>query len=85
MRALFGDLLPDEVLARVDKAHFTPVAFGEATRAFASRWHGDGIDPALVDPAVLGRQWTGRSGAPHAGTALLLQQAWIRTGAGTDA
>jgi asparagine synthase (glutamine-hydrolysing) len=75
MRALFRDLLPDEVLGRVDKAHFTPVAFGGSTRAFASRWDGDGVDPDLVDPAELRRQWQG--GAPHAATALLLHQAWL--------
>jgi asparagine synthase (glutamine-hydrolysing) len=79
MRALFGDLLPDEVLGRVDKAHFTPVAFGASTRAFGAGWQGDGVDPELVDPAVLRRQWTGTSeGPPHAGTALLLHQAWLR-------
>ncbi len=79
MRALFDDLLPDPVLARTTKAHFTTASFDSATRSFASNWNGLGLNAELVDPAALRAQWAQPDGpTPHAGTALLLQQAWLQ-------
>ena len=40
MRALFGDLLPDDVIARRSKATFSGPFFGPDTQAFARRWDG---------------------------------------------
>lgn len=74
MRRLFGDVLPDALLARADKVHFDPVVFSAATRAFAQEWSGRGVDGALVDPEAL-RAALG--GDPVVGTAALaLQAAW---------
>jgi asparagine synthase (glutamine-hydrolysing) len=75
LRALVPDLLPDAVLARTSKAVFTRCYMGFHTRAFAERWTGDGVDPALVDPQELKRSWMSED--PVAPSAALLQQAWI--------
>ncbi len=76
MKALFGDLLPDDVIRRTSKADFTRVYFGDHTRRFVDRWTGEGVDPELVDVERLREVW--RSERPHAGTAALLQQAWLK-------
>jgi asparagine synthase (glutamine-hydrolysing) len=75
LRALFADLLPDEVLARTSKADFTDCYMGAPTREFAERWTGRGVDDRLVDAEVLRRRWI--EGPQHALTAPLLQQAWL--------
>ncbi len=75
MRALFGDLLPREVLERRTKATFTNAVFTVHTREFARQWNGEGVDPELVDPEVLRDNWL--SDFPHAPTMALLQQAWL--------
>ncbi|MHA6784813.1 asparagine synthase-related protein [Pseudonocardia saturnea] len=74
-RLLAAGALPDAVLERRDKAWFNASRFGAPTRAFARRWRGDGVDPALVDVAALRVEWL--SGEPSGATALLLQQAWL--------
>ncbi|MFC7877409.1 asparagine synthase-related protein [Isoptericola sp. NPDC057391] len=75
MRAVFGTLLPDAVCARSSKASFNRAYLGAATRDFASRWDGAGVDPALVDVDGLRAAWL--SGFPPGPTSLLLQQAWL--------
>ncbi|SKC37337.1 asparagine synthase-related protein [Krasilnikoviella flava] len=75
MRAVFGTLLPDAVCARSSKASFNRAYLGAATRDFAVRWGGDGVDPALVDVGGLRAAWL--SGFPPGPTSLLLQQAWL--------
>jgi asparagine synthase (glutamine-hydrolysing) len=78
MQALFGDLLPDEILARRGKATFTDAFLASATRRFAGTWDGrTGIDPDLVDGDVLREVWLGPN--PHFGSAMLLQAAWLAT------
>jgi asparagine synthetase B (glutamine-hydrolysing) len=57
MRRIFGDLLPDAVLARQTKASFNTVFHGRATRAFAGNWDGSGVDPDVVDVEVLRSLW----------------------------
>jgi asparagine synthase (glutamine-hydrolysing) len=75
--ALFGDLLPSDVLERRTKATFEAVWTGERTREFAGRWEGEGVDPELVDVARLQELWRGpRSDAR---SALLLHRAWLET------
>jgi asparagine synthetase B (glutamine-hydrolysing) len=76
MRALFGDLLPDEVLSRTTKAEFSQPLFGAATRRFAREWDGrSGIDPAIVDEQALRATWTAPQ--PHFLSSMLLQSAWL--------
>jgi Asparagine synthase len=75
MRALFGDLLPEPVLARPTKARYSEALWGRGTREFAERWSGSGVDEALVEPAALRREWAGP--APHDDSAMLLHAAWL--------
>ena len=75
MRAVFGPLLPDAVCARSSKASFNRAYLGSATREFAARWDGEGVDPELVDVDALRAAWL--SGYPPGPTSLLLQQAWL--------
>lgn len=75
MRALFGSLLPREVLERRTKALFANAVFTRYTKEFARRWHGSGVDTDLVDPGTLRAIWL--SDDPHAPTMSLLQQAWL--------
>ncbi len=77
MRSLFEDVLPDAVLTRTSKATFNTAAFGPGARDFVASWCGEGVDPALVNAEALAREW--EASAPHAGTFLLLQQAWLAT------
>ncbi|GAA5114948.1 asparagine synthase-related protein [Haloechinothrix salitolerans] len=76
-RLLADGLLPDAVLRRTDKASFNASRFGSHSRAFASTWDGAGCDAELIDPDALRAAWL--SDHPPAGTALLLQQAWLAT------
>lgn len=75
MRALFGDLLPREVLERRTKALFANAVFTHHTREFARTWNGSGVDTDLVDPDALRETWL--SDDPHAPSMSLLQQAWL--------
>jgi hypothetical protein len=75
MRALFGDLLPREVLERRTKALFANAVFTRRTREFARTWNGSGVDGDLVDPDALRETWL--STDPHAPSMSLLQQAWL--------
>jgi len=82
-RALFGDLLPETVIRRRDKAEFSGPLFGAATRRFAAQWNG-GAGPAsgLIDTYVLREVW--RSGHPHFLSTMALQAAWITSNSSTD-
>ena len=75
MRELFGHVLPDPVLKRRDKATFNTAVFGAPSRYFAESWNGEGVDTDLVRPDALASAWS--EPMPHAGTFLLLQQAWL--------
>jgi asparagine synthase (glutamine-hydrolysing) len=84
MRALFGDLLPSQVLSRGDKANFTFVYFTDESRAFAEQWNGDGVRRDLVDPERLRGIWRAAPPAsPDMRSGLLLQAAWL-AGSGAD-
>lgn len=72
---LADGLLPDAVLRRTDKASFNASRFGAPSRGFARAWDGTGCDEARIDPDALRAAWL--SEQPPAGTALLLQQAWL--------
>ncbi len=76
-RRLFGDLLPDDVLARTSKARFNATRWGEREREFARTWDGSGLDPDLVDPEALRAAWL--SPTPPFAAELLIQAAWLAT------
>jgi asparagine synthetase B (glutamine-hydrolysing) len=77
--ALFGDVLPRELLERSTKAHFDEVFWGPATRAFARQVLVDGrlAVPELLDRRGLAQAWT--SERPPAVSLLLLQASWLAT------
>lgn len=75
MSAVFGDLLPERLLARSGKIWFNRVVFGAATRRFAAEWDGHGVPTDLVDPWSLKQMWSGPD--VHSASSLLLQQAWM--------
>jgi hypothetical protein len=75
MRTLFPGRLPDDVLARSDKAVYHQVYFRAASRAFARRFAGEGLDDRLVDPEALRAAWL--SLVPPGSSALALQAAWL--------
>lgn len=77
MRALFSDVLPPALLSRRSKAYFDRALWGPHSREFISQWRGAGVDASLVDPALLGAEWS--KSMPHLGTACLLQSAWLET------
>ena len=76
MRSLFDAILPDAVLARPDKALFGPAFHGESSQNFARDWQGEGVDPELVDPEALKREW--QSNSMSFRSALMMQAAWLR-------
>jgi hypothetical protein len=79
MQALFGDLLPPELLARATKAHFDEVFWGPATRVCAQRLLAEGklAVPALLDRQGLAATWS--SACPPGVSLLLLQASWLTT------
>lgn len=70
-----SDLLPDELLGRSTKAVFTDVFWGRASRAFAERWDGSGLDPALVLPDALRAEWA--KPRPDFRSVSALHAAWL--------
>jgi hypothetical protein len=82
-RRLFGDLLPDALVSRPDKAYFGDVFLGPASRGFLENWHGEGLDPEVVDFAALTRALQQHNTAYRTG--LLLQWVWLELGADVDA
>jgi asparagine synthetase B (glutamine-hydrolysing) len=75
MRRHFGDLLPPRVATRTTKAAFTEVFSGPATRRFAERWDGAGLDPELVDREALRTEWL--SPRPDVRSLVPIQAAWL--------
>jgi len=76
MRSLFTGVLPDQVLARPDKAVFGAAFVGHWTRDFARDWQGEGVDHDLVDPEILRQTWLAEKFDFR--VALLLQAAWLQ-------
>ncbi len=75
LRRLVPDLLPDTVLARTTKAHFTRAYLGRHTREFAAGWDGAGVNREYVDVDALRDVWLGDNPMPP--TSALLQSAWL--------
>jgi asparagine synthase (glutamine-hydrolysing) len=77
LEAMFGDLLPREVLYRGTKAHFNEVAWGPGARGFAEAWDGTGVDTDLVDPVRLREEWL--RPRPDVRCLGCLHHAWLAT------
>lgn len=75
VHALFGGMLPAEVLERSTKAVFNTVFAGPRARAFAERWDGSGLAEDLIDPEALRAEWLRES--PDVRTLAPLQLAWL--------
>lgn len=75
MRMLFGDVVPDEICRRDEKARFGAVAVGRESRAFLADWTGAGVDTDVVDVERLREACLDEM--PLFGTQLLLQSAWL--------
>lgn len=75
MRALFGAVLPDDILSRVSKSSFDGAFFNRHARAFVAEWDGSGVDETIVNAEELARVW--QSDTPDARTLLLLQSLWL--------
>ena len=82
MRALFSDLLPDEVNARDGKVYFNNAFIHGHSRAFLETWDGRGLDPDLIDLDALHHVWS----QPwiHSGTFQLMHAAWLATNGPED-
>jgi len=78
MESLFGDILPPRLVRRQTKAEFGGAVFGPNCRVFARSWKGDGVDTELVSPEQLRETWL--QPHPHAGSLVLIQDAWLKTG-----
>jgi len=79
MAAVFGSVLPDEVLGRAGKASFGRVFLGGHTRRFLEGWDGvRGVDAHAVDGEALRR--AALSGEGHFAAGMLLQSAWLESG-----
>lgn len=70
-RALFGNLLPPESLARPPTSTHRSACWGRYSRELAEKWRGEGVNPGLVDAGALQRQWS--LPRPDPRTFLLLQ------------
>jgi asparagine synthase (glutamine-hydrolysing) len=57
LEALFGELLPPDVLRRATKATFNEAFFGPRSRELIEAWDGHGVDRRLVDPQALRNTW----------------------------
>ena len=75
LRDIGGELLPESVCSRSDKAWFDRVFWTGYARRLARNWHGEGIDPSLVHEAGLRREWSRDPATPHVYT--LLQSTWL--------
>jgi asparagine synthase (glutamine-hydrolysing) len=75
MRELFGDVLPDAIVARRSKSHFDEAFWHDDSRKLAASWDGSGVDTSIVDEAALRDVWA--SPRPDARTYTLLQSVWL--------
>jgi Asparagine synthase len=75
MLGMFSGVLPDHVLKRTTKAHFTRAFFNEPTRGFARGWDGPVPEPDVVMREPLRAAWL--SDLPPNTSALLLQASWL--------
>ncbi len=77
MRRIGEDTLPSEIWQLRPKAHFTGVFVRSATTDFLRGWSADGEDTEWVDEAALRSMW--QEPTVRVGSAMLLQQKWLRS------
>lgn len=70
-----GHMLPEGALEPRRSPDPSGVYFGERSRGFAAAWSGDGLDPTIIDPVALRKEWL--SDQPDWRSAGLLQYAWL--------
>lgn len=75
MELLFGNLLPQKVRQRSDKAAFFVPYVNRYSRAFIESWDGSGVDEGLVNADVLQRCWN--EDRVDARSYALLQSTWL--------
>src|SRR5262249_52913450 len=75
MRALFGHVLPDDLVVRASKSSFDDIFWTEHARALAQSWDGRHVDPAYVDADALRLEW--RRERPDPRSYLLAQSVWL--------
>jgi asparagine synthase (glutamine-hydrolysing) len=75
LRAILGDLLPDEVYLRSTKAAVNRALWGPHARELVGDWTGEGVDGELVDADALRSVWA--DDAPDGRSFLLLQAIWL--------
>ncbi len=80
MRALFSGILPEDVISRSTKGRFSTPFWSSFSRRFVGDWNGEGVDPVIVDPDVLRREWS--KPVPIACSSTLLQTAWLASNVG---
>ncbi len=74
-RALAGPGgLPQSLLERQGKATFDGPFWGRESRAFTTRWSGEGFDPRVINAEALRAAW--QAERPDFRSALLLHAAW---------
>lgn len=76
LQSAFAGLLPDDVLARSDKARFNAAFWGPLARRFATEWTGEGVDERLVESEALRAAWLSPGGDWR--SADLLHRAWLK-------
>ncbi len=82
MRDLFGDLVPESILARRSKAAFDEAFFSDHSRAFAVRWTGGGVERSLVSADAVAAVWNAVHPDPRSFS--LMQAAWLATEGSID-
>ena len=80
MTALFGDVLPEEVLRRRSKAIFNDVFFSHISRRLVAEWDGAGLEELPINPNKLKHTWSQPD--VDARSSFLLQELWQRTRGG---
>ncbi len=80
LRALFGEVVPDTVIAPRRKAFLEEVFWRRHGRGLLRAWDGSGTDNALVDPDRLRAEWSRQY--PDTRIALVVQQIWLDRGEG---
>lgn len=75
LRAIFGDLLPEELYGRLTKAAGNRAMWGPYARELVAHWTGESVDTELVDADVLRGVWA--DDAPDGRSFLLLQAVWL--------
>jgi asparagine synthase (glutamine-hydrolysing) len=76
LASLVGDVLPEALVRRSTKASFGEVFWGDEARSVMAGWHGEDVDPSIVNIERLRAEWSGPAPDPH--TVALLQSVWLR-------